>query len=306
MSELLAKVRAIKDKIKEKQKETPANLKVFKEFKNCPKCKGTLQLPSGKPCKCRRKLIVNNLLRECGVPSAFFNVNFEFYNEMLGDAEVRTSKGLRLKPNRRVKTIDYLTDYIKLYVNTFENRLDDGRGFIISGNTGCAKTGAAILLLKELVLQYHKKSHNVDLNDRKYTFMFLEANDLLDMIFDSWDNESSTRLKSKKKLAFIRVCDFLVIDDMGAEYSKNDVWLINVFLKILKKRKNENKPTLITTNYSPEQMVERFSEEMFPRLASVLTESMEVIIIDNPDDVRDKIADSRSLIDDMKREVDDQ
>lgn len=303
-NDVLERLRAAKEKAKSKKSDT-SNVVIYSEFKNCPLCKGTLQLEDGSSCKCRKKLIINNLMKECGVPPAYYNVNYEFYEDMLSDAEVRTKKGLKLKTARKVYDISYLTNYIKLYAETFENRLNDGRGFILSGNCGGSKTGTSILLIKDLIKKHYSRSFNNDVNDRKYSFHFIEANELLDTIKDTWDNESETRFTSKEILSKIKICDLLVIDDIGAEYSKNDEWLINIFLKLLKGRKSHNKPTIITTNYSPEQLVEWFSEEMFPRLSSVLTESMEVIIIDNAEDVRDRIAESRSLVDDMRKEIGD-
>lgn len=304
MSDVLSRVRKAAEKAKvNKDLNVVSKRKVFSKFKDCEDCKGTLQLDNGKPCACRKKMIMQNILKECGIKEAYYNVNFEFYDDMLYDAEVRTSKGLKLKPNKRIHDISYFANYLRLYIDTFENRINDGRGFIISGNCGGAKTGGASLIIKELAMLYYKNRFSENVEDRKHSFFFIETNDLLDLIFDSWDKESDSRFDSKEKLRKTKEADLLVIDDMGAEYTKNEVWIINIFLKLIKGRKSENKATILTTNYSPEQLVERFSEEMFPRLSSVLTEAMEVIIVDNPVDVRDRIAESRSLMDDMKREV---
>lgn len=302
-NDVLARVRKAKKNAKKLEKPKSENMRVYKQFKNCKYCKGTLQLSDGSPCTCRKKLITQNILKECGIEKGYYDVNFDFYEKMLYDAEVRTSKGLKLKPSKKVHDISYFTDYLRLYIDTFENRLYDGRGFIISGDCGGAKTGGSILVLKELALKYYKNKFNREIEDRNYSFFFIEANVLLEMIFDSWDKESETKNESKRKLVKANECDLLVIDDIGAEYSKNDAWLINTFLKLLKGRKSDNKPTILTTNYSPDQLLERFSEELFPRLSSVLTESMEVLIIDNPEDVRERIAESRDLMNDMKKEV---
>ncbi len=60
--------------------------------------------------------------------------------------------------------------------------------------------------------------------------------------------------------------DFLVIDDLGAEYVTD--WVISTFYRIIDRRFREAVPTLITTNLSTEDIEARFGSRIASRISS--------------------------------------
>ena len=64
--------------------------------------------------------------------------------------------------------------------------------------------------------------------------------------------------------------DFLFIDDLGTEPIINNVTLNYLFL-VLAERDRFEKPVIITTNLSPENILDRYGERIYSRLSSKLT-----------------------------------
>lgn len=293
--------------MEKKSKNVQSNIKrkIYPKYEKCPECHGTLYKEDGSPCKCKTDYILSIELKKCNVGENFLNVSLGFYDKYFSDAIIKIQKGLNGKKLKKTFSIDYFTKYLKLYAETFMNRLNDGRGFILSGDCGGGKTSAVIWIMRQLCLLNYRNQFNSDINieKRHINMLFIDTIEMLDLIKDTWDSDSPTKYESKKKLDMMSKVHLLVIDDLGAEYTKSMDWLLSIFLKIIKGRSNKNLPTLITTNFTPEQLSLRFEEKEFARLASVLTEKFEVIIIDNPVDVRSIIADETDLLDIMSKEV---
>ena len=176
-------------------------------------------------------------------------------------------------------------EYIRLYISTFDLRLQDGRGFLLSGECGCGKTGALCFVVKELKLS-------------GYNTFYIDTNELLETISASYDKDEEAMSKLNK----LKTYDLLVLDDFGSEYGK-DTWRYNIFLKLLKSRYAKNLPTLMSTNLDADSLFEEFSEDVAPRLSSVFAEIFEVLTLDGTKDMRKHFSKSKSLYDDIKSEV---
>lgn len=296
-------IRSLKKKSKAKKSDVveSESKRVYPKFADCPDCHGTLYKDDGTPCICKTDFILSRSLCDVGVGENFIRVNLAYYQKNFSNVMIRVKKGLNGKYLKRHFGIDYLIDFVKLYARTFQNRLCDGQGFILAGDCGGGKSSAAIWIMKRLALANYRNQFSS--KSKKVTMQFIEAQRILDKIKDTWDDNSPTKYKSKAVLESLESVDLLVIDDLGAEYSASFDWMLSIFLKYIKSRINSNKPTIITMNYTPEQMSERFSSSDFPRLASVLTEKFQVILIENPTDIRESIANGNDLFKTMSKEV---
>lgn len=252
--------------------------KIYSRYKDCEICGGTLYDEDGNMCECMRLHLNDLKYKEANIGEKYWNANLQFYKKHMKGMQVY------IGGKRTPKNVDAFTEYIRLYISTFNNRLQDGRGFLLSGECGCGKTGALCFIVKELKLKGYKA-------------FYIDTNELLETISASYDkNEDAMR-----KLSKLKTYDLLVLDDFGSEYGK-DTWRYNIFLKLLKSRYAKNLPTLMSTNLEPDSLFEEFSEDVAPRLSSVFAEVFEVLLLDGTKDMRKHFQSKRSLYDDMSNE----
>lgn len=252
--------------------------KIYPKYKDCEICGGTLYDEDGNMCDCMRLYLNDLKYKEANIGEKYWNANLQFYKKHMRGMQVY------IGGKRTPKNVDFFSDYIRLYISTFPNRLQDGRGFLLSGECGCGKTGALCFIVKELKL-------------KGYKVYYIDTNELLETISASYDkDEDATR-----KLSKLKTYDLLVLDDFGSEYGK-DTWRYNIFLKLLKSRYAKNLPTLMSTNLEPDSLFEEFSEDVAPRLSSVFAEVFEVLLLDGTKDMRKHFQSKKSLYDDMSNE----
>lgn len=252
--------------------------KIYPKYKDCDICGGTLYDEDGNMCDCMRLHLNDLKYKEANIGEKYWNANLQFYKKHMRGMQVY------IGGKRTPKNVDFFTDYIRLYISTFPNRLQDGRGFLLSGECGCGKTGALCFIVKELKL-------------KGYKVYYIDTNELLETISASYDkDEDATR-----KLSKLKTYDLLVLDDFGSEYGK-DTWRYNIFLKLLKSRYAKNLPTLMSTNLEPDSLFEEFSEDVAPRLSSVFAEVFEVLLLEGTKDMRKHFQSKKSLYDDMSNE----
>src|SRR5260370_1194073 len=106
------------------------------------------------------------------------------------------------------------------------------KGLLFMGPSGVGKTHLAVAALKELI-------------HRGHAGLFCDYRELLKEIQASYNPASeSTEMKI---LEPIRTMEILVLDDLGA--SKPSDWVRDIVGIVLNARYNENRTTIITTNY---------------------------------------------------------
>jgi len=106
------------------------------------------------------------------------------------------------------------------------------KGLLFMGPSGVGKTHLAVAALKELIRRGHAG-------------LFCDYRELLKEIQASYNPASeSTEMKI---LEPIRTVEILVLDDLGA--SKPSDWVRDIVGIVLNARYNENRTTIITTNY---------------------------------------------------------
>lgn len=252
--------------------------KIYPRYKNCEVCGGTLYDENGNMCECMRLHLNDLKYKEANIGEKYWNANLQFYKKHMRGMQVY------IGGKRTPKNVDFFSEYIRLYISTFQNRLQDGRGFLLSGECGCGKTGALCFIVKELKLKGYKA-------------YYIDTNELLETISASYDKDAD----AVEKLAKLKTYDLLVLDDFGSEYGK-DTWRYNIFLKLLKSRYSKNLPTLMSTNLDPDSLFEEFSEDVAPRLSSVFAEIFEVLLLDGTKDMRKHFQSKNSLYDDMNNE----
>ena len=189
----------------------------------CPMCEGTgwKVLVRGANqrvtrCECRIKARAEALLSAARIPKRYehcelpsFTTDFPAANPSLALAHIAASK----------------------FAEEYDPR--DGTGLLIIGTIGVGKTHLAVGIMKELIL------------NRGIACLFYDYRELLKQIQNSYN--TSVQATELDVLRPVFDADVLVLDELGAV--KPTEWVWDTVSLILNTRYNDNRTTIITTNF---------------------------------------------------------
>ena len=115
-------------------------------------------------------------------------------------------------------------------------------GMLIYGSKGTGKTHLAAAIANSLMRQ-------------GVPVVFATMIDLLAKIKDSFDRKDSA--SEEDILRLYKTCDLLIIDDLGKEQPTE--WALTKIYQIINARYEDYKPVIITSNYAPDELVERMT-----------------------------------------------
>jgi DNA replication protein DnaC len=130
------------------------------------------------------------------------------------------------------------------YLDHIENYVRAGLGMILWGKPGTGKTMISALLFKRLLAE-------------GYDGYFTQFNELLDSYTATWRDQDELLWFTRR----IRNADILVIDDIGREYrgragkAGDEGFTSALFDDVIRHRTGHEKPTIITTNFTEEQLL---------------------------------------------------
>lgn len=209
----------------------------------CDKCKDTGRI-NGKLCDCYKTELYNMLLAASGSKTNL--AKFTDFNEKLITQPTQKQQLTKIK--------EMFTPWVKNYPNV------DAKTFLFCGKTGVGKTFMTECVASEMIskgylvsfissmglnnnfLKYHT---TFDANKQSYYDMFLEP-------------------------------ELLVIDDLGTEPILKNV-TISYLCALLSDRFNSGKATIITTNLSLNDILNRYGDRIFSRIANKASSKMFVI-----------------------------
>jgi DNA replication protein DnaC len=181
------------------------------------------------PCDCTAEDRVGRALARARVPDRYRHCdfdNFETDNEIEGVSAEQLKAWSGSLSQARLIVKRFAEEFIPL-------RGEDGEpGLLLMGACGVGKTHLAVAALKEIVRRGHSG-------------IFYDYRELLKEIQDSYN--ASTQATEMTVLEPVLTAEFLVLDDLGS--SKPSEWVRETVGHILNNRYNENRVTLITTNY---------------------------------------------------------
>lgn len=138
------------------------------------------------------------------------------------------------------------TAYIrcKRYCEASNKVLSDGLGIYLYGDKGTGKTHLTACMANALIQQ------------RKQV-LFTSFAEISKLLRGTFGNRNESETDYINRLATI---DFLFIDDLGTERVQTkdgDLWLQEKIFDVLNKRYNNRKPTIFTSNYSIQELIEK-------------------------------------------------
>lgn len=137
---------------------------------------------------------------------------------------------------------------LKKYADNFSST---SKNLIFTGKTGTGKTFLSQAIASEIA-----NNGNVSL--------FLTSSALNNIAIE---NMYSSPSAAKTTNDILETCDFLVIDDLGAERLLNKITLENLYVLISARLENQ-KPFLVTTNLTFDELAARYGDRLFSRLTS--------------------------------------
>lgn len=144
-------------------------------------------------------------------------------------------------------------DRVETFCREIDERLNAGDGMLLWGEYGRGKTCASVVVAKE--------ARRVGAPT-----LFIMAEDLRQASMNPmamFDQETSMFDR-------VRSVEMLVVDDLGKEYeAKGSDWNQRMFENLLRHRGSNCLSTVITTNSSPTELLERYKRSMFEVLKEV-------------------------------------
>src|SRR5437879_5639822 len=197
-------------------------------LENCTLCRGTgwklvprTDGAAGRvavACDCGMEKRASLVMERARIPKRYEHCDFESYSTDVGKNSQQTDSLKKAK----MMAQGFVRDYPGLAE----------KGLLFMGPSGVGKTHLAVAALKELI-------------HRGHAGLFCDYRELLKEIQASYNPASeSTEMKI---LEPIRTVEILVLDDLGA--SKPSDWVRDIVGIVLNARYNENRTTIITTNY---------------------------------------------------------
>lgn len=138
-----------------------------------------------------------------------------------------------------------------------DQMMNAGLGLIFHGDHGTGKTLLATLLAKKMI-------------GMGYDCYFTQFNEMIDSYTKGWRNDDEHAWFIRR----VRNTDFLVVDDIGRYSQGRDNTIVPMFDQVIRARVANAKPTIITTNWSAEEL-ERGTGG--PGVMGLLTEQCEMV-----------------------------
>ena len=173
-------------------------------------------------CECGMQERAGMVMERARIPKRYEHCDFESYVTDLEDGKTWTPA--------HTASLKFAKQWTEKFTNDYPGASE--KGLLLIGPSGVGKTHLAVAALKELI----QRGHNG---------LFCDYRELLKEIQGSYNPASeSTEMKI---LEPVRTAEVLVIDDLGA--SKPSDWVRDIVGIVLNARYNENRTTIITTNY---------------------------------------------------------
>ncbi len=213
-----------------KLKLTPSQLKPQYFCKHC----NDTGFVNGEQCKCLKNKKFELILKQNNLDKnnlhSFSNVNFNIFDS---------------KVLEQIKTI------YKLANEFVELKNPKKHNFIMFGDTGVGKT-----YLSECMLESA-------LNNNQYALLTTSFN-LTEVLI----KYHTANLEDKNEiLEPYLTCDLLIIDDLGSEKVLNNITREYLYI-ILSERSKNNLKTVISTNLTPDAIMDVYDERIFSRIVN--------------------------------------
>ncbi len=211
---------------------------------NCPICQDTGYVDNHK-CACFKQAEINLLYNQSNIKNYLSTENFDTFSYDYYSKNYKDST-TGLTPFENIQKI---VNICKSFIKDFPT----GDSLVFYGDTGVGKTFLTHCIAKEIL-------------DKSNSVLYLSAIDFFEAFSHHDRFVDNYNLDFFPQETQIINCDLLIIDDLGTELS-NTYTNSKLFLCI-NSRLMANKSTIISTNLTPKDFMNTYSERIFSRISS--------------------------------------
>ncbi len=210
---------------------------------DCKKCKDKGFLENGNKCSCLMQELIYEAYEMSNIKNVLDKENFENFNIKIFPDEAFEGEELTPREN-----MEYISNICVDYINNFDKRNDEN--LLFYGSTGLGKTFMCNSIAKALL-------------DMNKIVVYQTAFKILEIIERRrFGNEKDRYQDFQYDLLFS--ADLLIIDDLGTEVS-NTFTNAEIF-NIVNTRLISGKKTIISTNLTPKEISEVYTDRVFSRI----------------------------------------
>lgn len=210
---------------------------------NCSICHDKGFLNNGHKCNCLKQEIINEAYKMSNMSRVLESQNFAtintniFSDERFGDTNI--------SPRQNILQI---VSICESFVLNFDK--DNDENLLFYGDTGLGKTFMCNCIAKSLL-------------DKGYLVIYQTAFKMFEIIEDYKFKNNDNHI-SKDNYENLFDCDLLIIDDLGTELTNS--FTNSELFNILNTRLLSGKKTIISTNLSPMQLGDNYTQRIFSRI----------------------------------------
>lgn len=208
----------------------------------CPDCKDTGYIGNEK-CHCFKQMITGFLYKQSNLRQQFENESFSHFCLDYYDEDNRDPISHVSSRDTAARAFEICRQFTENFSTSFSNLL-------LFGDVGTGKTFLTHCIARELL-------------DQGHSVLYFGASAFFEVLSDQAFHRSDA---SSENYSHILDCDLLIIDDLGTEMV--NTFTVTSLFSILNERLLREKATVISTNLSPKQLEDQYSERIMSRISS--------------------------------------
>ena len=209
---------------------------------DCKDCKDTGFLPKQNACICLKRAFIQRAYQQSNLLQTLERQNFSSFSFSVYDDAVDPEYGI--SPQENMHTI---FEACRRFATHFPA---DNRNLLLHGPSGLGKTFLCSCIAKKVM-------------DKGYSVIYLSAPEFFGY-FEKYHFHHSEDIVDYDFLESLYDCDLLILDDLGTEVISS-VTQSDLF-QTINRRINEQKRTVISTNFSISQLSQVYSERITSRI----------------------------------------
>ncbi len=191
-------------------------------------------------CQCYKKLLSDCVCEQLNSISPLTLSTFDTFNLSLYD-DVTDEEG-----KNPYKTMVKIFDFCEKFANDFTQ---SSKSILMKGQTGLGKTHLSLAIANKVI-------------EKGYSVVYVSAPDILSKLerehFSGGYSDENNTYRS------LIGCDLLIIDDLGTEFSTQ--FTKSAIYNVFNSRVLQNKPIIMNTNLSVNELVEMYSSRFYSRV----------------------------------------
>lgn len=212
---------------------------------HCEMCKDTGFISGGDKCNCFKQQVINHTYSMSNLTNILNKENFHTFDIHLFSNEVFEDQKDTPQENMM-----HILNTCEGFVFNFDNNNEEN--LLFYGPTGLGKTFLANCIAKSLL-------------DKGKVVIYQTSF----KIFELLEEIRFQNTKDREKANLLFEAELLIIDDLGTEMT--NTFTNSELFNIINSRLLSNKKTIISTNLTPKEIMDRYDDRIFSRLFSKFT-----------------------------------